>query len=169
MDHSFIINKLSENKKVYSALLSEVSEEEYLYRHQKDKWCLLEIICHLYDEELYDFRTRVKSVLENPETTPPAIDPAGWVKQRNYIEQKYSEMLEKFLNERTASVEWLNSLDSPQWKNVYKHPEFGSMSAEFFLANWLAHDYLHFRQITALKYKYLESVSETNLIYAGNW
>jgi hypothetical protein len=30
------------------------------------------------------------------------------------------------------------------------------MSAEMFLANWLAHDYLHIRQLIRLRYHYLE-------------
>jgi hypothetical protein len=36
-------------------------------------------------------------------------------------------------------------------------------------ANWLAHDYLHIRQILRLKYEYLKSISEEDLSYAGEW
>jgi len=43
------------------------------------------------------------------------------------------------------------------------------MSAKFILANWLAHDYLHIRQITRLKYDYLQDIPNENLSYAGNW
>jgi hypothetical protein len=91
------------------------------------------------------------------------------VKSRDYINQNYEEVLEKFLQERKKSIEWLNSLKGPSWKNEYVHPSFGPMSAEFFLANWLAHDYLHFRQINVLKYKYLLFKTGVNLGYAGDW
>ncbi|MEM6429633.1 MAG: hypothetical protein AAF708_10365 [Deinococcota bacterium] len=42
------------------------------------------------------------------------------------------------------------------------------MSAQFFLENWLAHDYLHMRQVVKLKYDYL-TADGVNLIYAGTW
>ena len=169
MDHAFVIKKLSHNSDTYRTLLSGISKEECLWRTQPDKWCLLENVCHLYDEEQFDFRARVKHVLENTQTAPPPIDPEGWVKTRKYIEQNYEEVLKKFLNERNRSIEWLNSLHDPQWKNVYVHPEFGPMSAEFFLANWLAHDLLHFRQIITLQYNYTKYKTGINLEYAGTW
>ena len=43
------------------------------------------------------------------------------------------------------------------------------MSAENILANWLAHDLLHIRQITTLHWEYLSNMSESNLSYAGDW
>ena len=168
MDHNFIIENLSRNANTYKGLLSGISKEEYLWRPQPEKWCLLEIVCHLYDEEQYDFRGRTKHVLEiNPDPLPP-IDPVGWVKSRNYIDQNYDEMLEKFLIERKKSVEWLKALKDPNWKNEYMH-KLGPMSAEFFLANWLAHDLLHFRQIITLQYNYTKSVTGVDIGYAGSW
>ncbi len=43
------------------------------------------------------------------------------------------------------------------------------MTAKMFLSNWLAHDYLHIRQITKLKYDYLKQLTNEDLNYAGNW
>ena len=169
MDHKYITGKLNENQSTFKSLLTVDSAEEYLWKAVPQKWCLLEIVCHLYDEEQFDFRARTKHILENIQTDLPPIDPVGWVKSKNYIEQNYEEMLGKFLDERKKSVEWLNSLTDPNWKNEYKHQTFGIMSAEFFLTNWLAHDYLHFRQITALKYNYLKFISGIEPLYAGEW
>ena len=169
MNHSAIIHQLTHNLEVFKSLLSEQSKEVYLWKPYPDKWCLLEIVCHLYDEEREDFRARVKHVLENPELPLPSIDPAGWVKERKYMEQDYEEKLDAFLKERKQSAGWLQSLDNPGWTNAYMHPKFGEMPAQLFLANWLAHDYLHFRQITGLKYQYLRAHSEESLDYAGAW
>lgn len=169
MEHSYIIKQLSQNQNTFKDLLSGISREEYMWKLQPEKWCLLEIICHLYDEEQYDFKARVKSVLENPDLQPPQIDPAGWVKSRKYIEQNYEDMLKKFLDERKKSIVWLYSLENPKWKNEYIHPSFGAMSAEFFLVNWVAHDYLHFRQIITQKFNYLKEDTGINPIYAGEW
>lgn len=169
MDHSEIVKKLDASQHTFRNLLSDTSEPEYLFRPADGKWCLLEIVCHLYEEEQLDFRARVKHTLEKTKSDPPKIDPAGWVKSKNYIEWNYDDTLYKFIEERKRSLEWLNSLTNPGWKNEFIHPEFGGMSAEFFLSNWLAHDYLHFRQIIYTKYCYLKHISDIDLIYAGKW
>ena len=43
------------------------------------------------------------------------------------------------------------------------------MTARAFLANWLAHDALHQRQIVRYDYFYLKETSREDLGYAGQW
>jgi hypothetical protein len=43
------------------------------------------------------------------------------------------------------------------------------MTARSFLTNWLAHDYLHLRQILRIKHHYLKTESGESLSYAGAW
>ncbi len=150
-------------------LLRNVPREVYLWKPAPEKWCILEVICHLYDEEREDFRARVKHTLETPVKLAPPIDPVAWVQERNYIEQDFGQKLEELLKEREKSVQWLQTLSSPNWGNTYHHPKLGPMTAGNFLANWLAHDYLHCRQITKLKYDYLSVSLEEDLEYAGKW
>jgi hypothetical protein len=169
MNHNKIIQELIRNKLVFNELLTGLTDKEFLWKQNSDKWCLLEIICHLYDEEREDFRTRTKQVLESPELPLPKIDPVGWVIERKYLQQNFSEKLKDFLSEREQSVKWLQSLKNPKWENAYNHPKLGKMTAKLILANWLAHDYLHIRQITKLKYDHLKSKSDEDLSYAGNW
>jgi len=169
MDPDQITRELHQNKGVFQTLLSGVSKEGSLWSQNPTKWCLLEVVCHLHDEEREDFRTRVKCVLEDPNTPPPSFDPLVWVKERNYKGQNYNQVLSRFLEEREASVQWLRSLKNPTWTNTYNHPKFGPMSAYLFLSNWLAHDYLHFRQIIRLKFDYLKEKSGEPLTYAGTW
>ena len=168
-DNINIIQELSKNREVFKILLTGLSREEYLWKQNTNKWCLLEIICHLYDEEREDFRARTKSVLETPDKSLVAFDPVGWVKDRNYLEKDYEPILHSFLKERAQSVSWLHTLLSPNWDNVHVHPKLGSITAKQFLDNWLAHDYLHIRQIIKLKYDYLKEVTGETLNYAGDW
>lgn len=169
MVQKLIFNELHRNKDVFNYLLNDLSEEEYSWSQEDGKWCLLEIVCHLYDEEREDFRMRVKCVLENPDIPPPPFDPIAWVTERNYMSQDYKQVLEKFLDEREESVMWLNSIINPSWDNTYNHPKIGPMGANLFLSNWLAHDFLHIRQIIKLKFDYLKEISGEPLKYAGNW
>ncbi len=165
----FLIEQLQENKKVFIDLLKDINEDAYLWRQNPEKWCLLEIVCHLYDEEREDFRFRTQWVLEKPNETPPNFNPVIWLTERKYMEQDYNKMLERFIEERDQSIKWLKSLKYPNWENYYEHPKKGNLTAKFFLTNWLAHDYLHFRQITKLKFDYLEHQSGDDLDYAGTW
>ncbi|MEX0968585.1 MAG: DinB family protein [Bacteroidia bacterium] len=169
MEQTAIIKELSGNRGVFKELLTGLTIEEYLWKIKPEKWCLLEIICHLYDEEREDFRARVKHVLETPTELLPSIDPPGWVNEREYLQQSFKDILKRFLKEREQSVEWLQSLQSPKWDNAYSHPKFGQMTAKMFLSNWLAHDYLHIRQILKLKFDYLRQHTGESLTYAGEW
>ena len=132
MEFNRITNELLKNKDVFKSLLTNLSEDEFLWAQSSDKWCLLEIVCHLYDEEREDFRARTKHVLETPEKPLPPIDPQAWVKERNYRKQNYSEILNMFLSEREKSIKWLCSLKEPKWENAYQHPKFGAMTAKMF-------------------------------------
>lgn len=169
MDHSAIIRELNHNKETFHNLFSGLVPEQFHWRPAPDKWSLLEVLCHLYDEEREDFRARLKHTLETPELILPKINPQGWVKERKYAERNFDETLKKFIDEREQSVQWLRSLQNPNWKNIHVHPKWGEFSAEMFLINWLSHDYLHFRQITKLKYDFLKTHNTVRLDYAGEW
>lgn len=168
MDHFKIIGKLNHNLLVFERLFENKTREEYIWKQKPDKWCLLEIVCHLIDEEKEDFKARVQSILKDPNKPLAKFNPLAWVKERKYLNQDYEKKVAEFRNERKKSIDWLRSLKNPLWKNAYQHPKQGVLSAEFFLANWLAHDFLHMRQIEKVLFLYLEEQNGVNLSYAGN-
>ncbi len=168
-DPDAIVAELARNREVFSHLLRDKRPAAYTWRPAPEKWNLLEIVCHLYDEEREDFRARVQHALESRPTPPPPIDPVGWVTSRSYAAQNYEAKLADFLRERTASIAWLQSLRSPRWDSAFQHPQLGRATARMFLASWLAHDQLHVRQITRLEYERLKVESGEDLRYAGAW
>ena len=91
-------------------MFSGLNDEEIRWKPAPEKWCLLEVICHLHDEEREDFRARVNHTLVTPDSPLPSIDPTGWVTSRSYMEQDFHEMKKKFLAERRSSIEWLRAL-----------------------------------------------------------
>ncbi len=169
MKFPHIVQELNRNAAVFESLLRELPEGLYQWRPEPGKWCLLEIISHLCDEEREDFRARLSSVLSDPSQKLSPIDPEGWVSSRSYMENDFPEKVEEFLAERQESLHWLKSLEKPAWDNTYQHPQLGEMSARLFLVNWLAHDYLHIRQILRLKMAFLQEITSERLNYAGNW
>ncbi len=169
MKNSQIFDELERNGVVIGSLLSGLKQPDREWKPAINKWNVLEVICHLYDEEKDDFRERVRSILKDPNEPLTPIDPAGWVEQRKYAFEDFDVKLNNFVEEREASVKWLRSLKSPKWDNAFQHPKIGAMSAQLVLENWLAHDLLHIRQILGLKYGYLKANIQNPLDYAGDW
>ena len=169
MDRSHLIDQLARNRDVFHALFTGLTPEEIRWKPAPQKWCALEIICHLHDEEREDFRARLRSTLETPQQLWPKIDPPAWITERNYMEQDFNAMLEKFLAERDKSVAWLRGLKDAPWNNAYIHPKVGSVSCDLLLTNWVAHDLHHFRQLNNLRYEYLRVNVSVPLDYAGKW
>ena len=156
-------------RQVFQELLRGLSPEQQRWKPAPEKWCTLEVVCHLHDEEREDFRARLKHVLETPDEPMPKIDPPGWVSERDYMEQDFIEALDRFLQERGSSIAWLRGLTDAPWSNAYMHPKVGPVSCDLLLVNWVAHDLHHFRQLNNLRYGHLASISTEPLDYAGNW
>lgn len=169
MTEDQIVDQLTKNHAVFATLLSNVTEDFIYWKPQEDAWSLLEIVCHLVDEEDEDFRSRIQFCFGNPGEQFPAIDPVGWVLLRKYAEQNYLQKAKTFLMERQKSIEWLKNLEITQWGNGCDHQHYGRMSARMLLENWLAHDYLHIRQITKNQFMFLKENGSNELSYAGEW
>ncbi len=170
MKHKSIISQLEDNISTFKCLLQEISPKQAQWKPAPQRWSILEAVNHLYDEEREDFRYRLRLVLEDPNKPWPGITPEKWVVERGYAKREYAKSVAAFLDERQQSLQWLNGLSSPDWQASYKHPQVGLMSAEMILANWLAHDYLHFRQIVSLQHGFLKSLADPiSLAYAGDW
>lgn len=78
-----------------TALLEGVSAEEARFKPTPDTWSILEVLCHLYDEEREDFRQRLDILLHRPADPWPPIRPAEWVTERDYNRRDFDEMRRK--------------------------------------------------------------------------
>ena len=170
MDLRQIAERFEHNARIFEHLVSDVSDDQARWKPAARKWSILEVVNHLADEEVLDFRTRLDLVLHKPGEPWAAIDPERWVVERRYNERELGESLARFLAEREDSIAWLAALDEPNWHNTYRHPALGELRAGDVLTSWLAHDLLHIRQITRLHYQYLaESLPGYGTAYAGAW
>jgi len=169
MDLAYAIAQLERNKDVIYALMNGCTDAEYDWKATPMRWNLLEIICHLYDEEREDFRTRFINVVETPDNRPPSFDPVAWVTERAYASQNFEEKLAEFLLERDKSIDLLKNLENPNLSQGYDYAAYGHVDGLFFLTNWLAHDYLHIKQIVRIKYDYAAQLAERDISYAGTW
>jgi hypothetical protein len=170
MNLFYCIDRLGANIEVIRGLLTAVSEEQSRWKPSPEKWSLLEVINHLADEEVDDFRTRVRLANENPDQEWPAIDPERWAVDRAYNTRDLRESLGRFVRERKVSIAWLSELQEIRWEAAHHHPLFPSIRTGDLIASWLAHDLIHIRQMNRLHYEYLVSQKGSfSTEYAGKW
>lgn len=151
MNMEEICSRMEANGGAIGSLFDGLAVGQLGWRPAPEKWSLLEVLCHLHDEEVDDFRTRVDSTLHHPEVPWPAIDPQGWVRDRRHAEWDPETTMKSFRKRRLDSLHWLRSLDAPDWTAVHEHPQLGALSAGDLLLSWVTHDHLHIRQIVNLQ------------------
>ena len=170
MDADRLIALLESFPPVLGAAVSGISPAEARVRGPGDAWSIVEIVAHLADEEVEDFRERTRSTLEDPTRVWSPIDPVNDAITRSYIERDLERELYRFCAARAESVEWLRSLAAPDWSGAYQHPEFGPIRAGDLLASWAAHDQLHLRQIAKRTFELAARSAEGfRTVYAGEW
>jgi hypothetical protein len=146
-----------------------LNQEQARWRPDEESWSLLEVLNHLVDEEVEDFRRHLDHVLHSPDRPWPEIDPQGWVVDRHYNQRDLQVSTAQFRQARTESVAWLQSLEDPDWDTAVNMP-WGFLTAGDLLSSWLAHDLLHLRQLVALRYQLIENACMPyRLEYAGQW
>jgi hypothetical protein len=169
VDLEYFIKRFSHNRSVFENLLRGVSLEQARWKPTPEKWSMLEVVNHLYDEEREDFRQRLRLTLDDPTQQWPAINPREWVNTRKYNERELDSSLGNFLGERDASLEWLKHLREPNWENANQSAN-GILSAGDLLASWLAHDFLHIRQLARLHWQHTgKLVAPYQTTYGGPW
>lgn len=164
-----LYSELTHSTEMIRALLEGIGEDEARIKPDANSWSILEVVCHLYDEEREDFREHTDFILHRQHEDWHRIDPQGWVTERKYNLQNFTDIQAKFFQERQKSLNWLQERASANWETVCNSP-FGSMTAGQMFACWVAHDNLHIRQLVELRRKYIERISQpTDIQYAGDW
>jgi uncharacterized damage-inducible protein DinB len=169
MEFQTLYQELVASTEMIKALLAGIHQEEAQIKPKTDAWSILEVVCHLYDEECKDFREHLDLILNRQADAWHEIHPTEWVNERKYNQQNFIEMQDKFFSERWKSQEWLKGLSNANWDTEYTSP-FGSIKAGDMFASWIAHDNLHIRQLVELRQNLIERITTPyNIQYAGDW
>ncbi len=169
MQPAILRRELAYGVEIVRQLVAGVSQAEARFKPTPETWSILEVVCHLYDEEREDFRPRLDIALHRPEEKWQKIDPAGWVTTRKYNDRDLGQTLDGLLTERENSLTWLHGLAEPNWDAEYPAP-FGPIKAGDLLASWVAHDNLHTRQLVELRRNRIVQLADPYRVqYAGDW
>jgi hypothetical protein len=162
--------EMTQSTEIIRAMLSGVSQADAMVKKSPRVWSILEVTCHLYDEEREDFRKRLEFILGDQQGKWPFIAPAMWVTTHKYNEQNLNRMKAQFFNEREKSLAWLKTIRNADWTIRYEYKRGMFRSAGEIFCSWVAHDNLHIRQLTELRRRLIEQKTKPYPIgYAGDW
>jgi hypothetical protein len=170
VDIETVIRQLSANAAAIQALVESLSSDQAQWKPDPETWSMQEVMDHVYNEERIDFRKHLIEMLSDPP------QPWGAFRREEYLATgDCRQALDAFLNEREASIAWLKALHAPDW-DVESRATFGPeaevlvIRAGDVLFSWVAHDYLHIRQINELLYAWNEKLAfPYPVMYAGGW
>jgi len=169
MEFNSLYQELVNSTEMIRALLGGITQKETQVKLSDESWSILEVVCHLYDEEQEDFREHLDFILNRQNEEWHVIDPQGWIKARKYNEKNFDEMANNFFVERRKSLDWLITLNGANWETTYVS-QYGSISAGEVFGSWVAHDNLHVRQLVELRRIRIEKITQPYSIgYAGDW
>lgn len=170
MNLEYCLKQLSTNAETIDKMVAGVDDAQARWKPASDSWSVLEVVNHLADEEREDFRVRLDFIIKGAAGNPPPNDPVRNVIDRRYNDRELQASLADYLNERKRSLVWLGSLTAIPLENRYTSPQGWSISAGDMLVSWAAHDLLHLRQLTELKWSYqLTQFAPYDPEYAGGW
>lgn len=165
-----LIRRLEHTPRAIEVLVSGLTGEEAAWKPAPEHWSILEVVCHLLDEEREDFRARLRSTLEDPARPWIDLQLDGIAERRGYNQRDLKKVVAELVAERNASMAWLRSLGSIDGSGAYVHPKWGPISAGDLLASWAAHDALHLRQIARrLHGLAARDAGAHKVAYAGDW
>lgn len=169
MEFKALYQELVNSTEMIRVLINGIGQEQAQVKPDAESWSILEVVCHLYDEEREDFREHLDFILHRQNEEWHVIDPQSWVTERKYNEQDFVQFQEKFFAERRKSLEWLSRLTDVDWETTYAS-EYGSVSAGEMFSCWVAHDNLHIRQLVELRRANIERITHPyDIQYAGDW
>jgi DinB superfamily len=153
---------------VLDALLRDLPDEWTRANEGGTTWSAYDIVGHLIHGESTNWMARAKMILEHGETkTFERFDRRA--QERESRGQSLPQLLDEFARVRFANLDELArlALQPDDLRRRGRHPVFGAVTLEQFLATWVAHDLTHLHQISrVLAYQYRDAVGPWS-VYLG--
>jgi DinB superfamily len=128
---------------VLNAIVSNLPRSAQDERPAAGAWSPREVLAHLLHAETAAMGPRVKRASEENnlsfEPAPP-VPPPGDPRT----------MSNDWADARVANLVWLRQLQPEQRAHIVRHPRFGQITVDTYVAEWAYHDLDHLRQILSV-------------------
>lgn len=146
LHQDMIAPQLKGNMGALFGMIEQVPEHYWKQHPDENEWSPLEIICHLYDKEENDHRSRLKRILKEdnpflPHTPPPAPF------EMPLCADSGTAAAQQLLHSRLETLKLIESIQQNQWSLPARHSIFGPTTL-LEMAHFTAqHDRLHLKQL----------------------
>jgi hypothetical protein len=150
MDLNTAYDTLARAPVAFRALLAGASPAALAYRERPDAWTAHEVLCHVTDGEVTDWRPRVATIAGDGDKRFTPFDRVGG--HQTYGRWPTGALLDEFERLRRDNLTYLAhlNLDKAALERTGIHPEFGSVTLEQLLSCWVVHDLAHISQIARI-------------------
>jgi DinB superfamily len=154
MNLKTVYDTLSRTPAAFRALLSQATDEALAYREAAEAWNAHEVLCHVTDGEVTDWRPRVAIIMADGDKRFAPFDRLGG--HRTYGRWVTAALLDEFDRLRRDNLAYLArlNLDAVALSRTGLHPEFGAVTLEQLLSCWMVHDLAHIAQISRSLVRY---------------
>jgi hypothetical protein len=146
-DTDYLIDALRATPTILEALLHGCTQEQAQAAHGGDEdWSVVEIICHLRDNEECALE-RMRLMRDEADPFIAAYDQEQWARDRNYAADDLREALAAFVQLRTRHVAELAALTLAEWERAGQHQERGRITIGDQTLRIVCHDAIHAAQL----------------------
>lgn len=155
MDLTTVYDTLSRTPAAFRALLSAATPQALAYREAPEAWTLHEVLCHVTDGEVTDWRPRVATIMSQGDKRFTPFDRVGG--QQTYGRWPTPALLDEFERLRRDNLTYLAQLDldAAALSRTGIHPEFGTVTLDQLLSCWVVHDLAHIAQISRVLVRHI--------------
>ncbi len=134
--YNYLVDALRAALTVFDALLHDCTQEQAQAARGGDEgWSVVEIVCHLRDNE--------ECVLERM----GLMRDEAWARERNYAADDLREALAAFVRLRASHIAELAALTPAEWERTGQHQERGRITISNQTLRVVCHDTIHAAQL----------------------
>jgi two-component sensor histidine kinase len=132
------------------SLTAGLTPEQLLQPEAAGKWCILEVLAHLADQELVN-SYRLRAIVAEDEPLIQGYDQDRWAARLRYRDTEPAELLRELEVLRKRNLRLYRQLSDAELDRVGIHSERGRESARRLRSLTAAHDLVHRRQIERIR------------------
>ena len=112
-----ILKILQEQIEIVRKLITNIGEEQELFRYAPEKWSIREMMGHLNDGERV-FSFRAYTFARGDIAALPGFDENDYVQQSNFAQTPLQDLLAEFIALRQSNIMMLEHLSEGDWERV---------------------------------------------------
>jgi uncharacterized damage-inducible protein DinB len=148
----YLLTGLETTAELLDEIASQFSEAQWDARPDPDRFSMREVCAHLSDWEPIHLG-RMKSAVETPGGSIPALDDSKLAADHNYAATDPIEQMTLFAARRAETVEYIKNLTKEQMQSTTNHPERGELRTIDIAASIICHDLYHVKQLRGMSLK----------------